>query len=62
VAELVIVLIEIAQVLTPKIGLMEGFGSLGYILVVIFVLSWAVSYGIWKFSRIEERWNTYETK
>jgi high-affinity nickel-transport protein len=71
VAALVIGLIELAQILTPKLGLTDGFwgwiqdldfGSLGYILVGIFVISWAVSYGIWKFMKIEQRWNAVDTK
>lgn len=69
VAALVIGVIELAQVLSPKLGLSNGFwqwiqdldfGSLGYILVVIFVLSWAISFGIWKFMKIEERWGTLD--
>jgi high-affinity nickel-transport protein len=71
VAALVIGLIELAQILTPKLGLTDGFwgwvqdldfGSLGYILVGVFVVSWAISYGIWKFMRIEQRWNTADTE
>ncbi|TVY07025.1 HoxN/HupN/NixA family nickel/cobalt transporter [Paenibacillus cremeus] len=70
VAALVIGIIELLQVLTPKIGLTGvfwewiedlDFGSLGYILVAVFVLSWAISFGIWKFMKIEERWVRNET-
>jgi high-affinity nickel-transport protein len=69
-AALVIGGIELAQVLGPKLGLSNGFwhwiqdlnfGSLGYILMAIFILSWAVSYGIWKFFKVEERWGTLDT-
>lgn len=71
VAALVIGLIELAQILTPKLGLTGGFwgwvqdldfGSLGYILVGVFMVSWAISYGIWRFFKIEQRWNTMDTK
>jgi high-affinity nickel-transport protein len=70
IAALVIGLVELAQVLAPKLGLSDGFwgwvqdldfGSLGYMLVGIFVVAWAVSYGIWKIMKIEERWNTIDT-
>jgi len=66
VAALLIGLIEVAQVLTPQLGLTEGFwkwlqnlnfGSLGYILVGLFVIAWALSFGVWKLFRIEERWS-----
>ena len=66
VAALAIGVIELAQILTPKLGLSGGvwtwvqeldFGSLGYIMVGIFVVTWAVSFGIWKFMRIEQRWS-----
>ncbi|TBL81216.1 HoxN/HupN/NixA family nickel/cobalt transporter [Paenibacillus thalictri] len=69
VAALVIGMIELAQVLGPKLGFSNGFwqwveeldfGSVGYILVIIFVVSWAVSYGIWKWMRIEERWGAID--
>ncbi len=70
VAALVIGMIELIQVVTPKLGWSGGFwgwaqdldfGSLGYILVGVFVISWAVSFGIWKFLKIEQRWNTLDT-
>jgi high-affinity nickel-transport protein len=32
------------------------FGILGYVIVGIFLLAWAISVGIWKFYRIEERY------
>jgi len=33
-------------------------GTIGYLIVGLFVLTWAVSFGIWKLGRIEERWRT----
>lgn len=64
VAALFIGLIEVAQVITPELGLTDGFwqwlqdldfGVLGYMLVGLFVLTWLISYGIWKFGKVEER-------
>ncbi len=63
IAALVIGTIELMQVITPKIGLTTGvwkwiqsldIGALGYILAMLFVLSWMVSYGLWKFNKVEE--------
>jgi high-affinity nickel-transport protein len=34
------------------------FESLGYAIVAVFVIGWALSVLIWKFRRIEERWGT----
>ncbi|KIL39197.1 hypothetical protein SD70_21705 [Gordoniibacillus kamchatkensis] len=64
VAALLIGLTELAQVVSEQFG-MEGrfwswlqdisFDLLGYMLVAAFVLAWAISYGVWKWLRIEER-------
>jgi high-affinity nickel-transport protein len=58
--------VELLQVLAIKLDL-DGtfwswlrdlnFGTLGYGVVGIFVVTWAVSALIWKTRRIEERWN-----
>ncbi|MFD0697327.1 HoxN/HupN/NixA family nickel/cobalt transporter [Paenibacillus sp. GCM10027628] len=66
IAALIIGAVELGQVLSEEIG-MEGsfwtwlqdldFGTLGYILVGLFILAWAVSISIWKWFRIEERWS-----
>ena len=62
VAALCIGIIELAQILTPKLGLNNGiwkwmqdldFGSMGYLLVGLFIVSWAVSYLMWKVLRLE---------
>lgn len=62
VAALFIGLIELAQILTPKLGLKGGiwewiqnldFGGIGYLLVGLFVLAWGVSYFLWKSLRFE---------
>ncbi|VBB08956.1 transition metal uptake transporter nickel/cobalt [Lucifera butyrica] len=67
VAALFIGIIELTQVMIGKFGLTGGiwqwirdldFGSLGYILVALFVFTWAISYSIWKFGHVEERWHS----
>ena len=64
-AACVIGVIELGQVVSREIGLTAGFGGwllhldfgvMGYVLVTLFVLVWAVSYGAWKILKIEERW------
>jgi high-affinity nickel-transport protein len=35
------------------------FGLVGYGVVGLFVLTWALSYGVWKVRRIEERWSAF---
>ena len=65
---LVIGTVELLQVASAKLGLDTGFwawlngldfGKLGYFVVGLFVLTWAVSVLIWKKRRIEERWSAY---
>ncbi|MGG5252690.1 HoxN/HupN/NixA family nickel/cobalt transporter [Neobacillus sp. SM06] len=64
-AALLIGIIELAQVFSKKAGLTDGFWHfiqkldiswLGYLLVILFVLSWGISFTIWKVCKIEERW------
>lgn len=58
--------IEIFGLLSEKLGLDGGVWSwiasidlnmVGYLIVGLFVLTWAVAYAIWRFGRIEERWS-----
>ena len=65
---LVIGTIELLQVVSTKLGLDSGFwgwlnnldfGTLGYGIVGLFVLTWLVSIVVWKTRRIEERWGAY---
>ena len=65
VVALVIGSIELAQVLIRLLGLSGGaydaiaeldFGILGYAIVGLFLLAWAVSVAWWKLGRIEERY------
>lgn len=62
VAALFIGVIELTQIITPKLGLKSGvwgwiqnldFGGMGYLLVGLFVLTWFFSYFIWKILRLE---------
>jgi high-affinity nickel-transport protein len=66
-AALLIGVIELAQILGDKLGLENGiwgwireldFGWLGYLLIVLFILSWVVSYSVWNFMKIEKRWGS----
>jgi high-affinity nickel-transport protein len=54
---LVIGTVELLQVLSVS-SWVDGldFGTLGYGVVGLFVLTWAVSFAFWKLRRIEERW------
>jgi high-affinity nickel-transport protein len=57
--------VELLQVLSARLSLGGGFwtwidnlnfGSLGYLIVALFVLMWTASFAIWKLRRIEDRW------
>ncbi len=58
--------IELMQVLAEKLGLEGGIWSffsaldlnaVGYVLVGLFVVTWLVAVAVWRFGRIEQRWN-----
>jgi high-affinity nickel-transport protein len=62
---LVIGSIELLQVFVSALGLRGGFcdaiarldlGSLGYIIVGLFLFAWGSSAAVWKFGRIEKRY------
>lgn len=62
VAALCIGLIELAQIMAAKLGLSGAvwkwvlnlnFGGIGYILVVLFIISWLFSVFLWKVLRLE---------
>jgi high-affinity nickel-transport protein len=57
--------IELAQVLSGKLGWSGDFwswlrsldfGTLGYAIVGLFVLTWLIALAVWKWRRIEQRW------
>jgi high-affinity nickel-transport protein len=62
--------IELLQVMSTNLGLRGrgwdsvnslDFGTLGYAMVLLFIIVWAVSVSIWKVRRIEDRWNAMLT-
>jgi high-affinity nickel-transport protein len=62
---LVIGTIELLGLAASKLTLHGGFwdwvstiniNTLGYIIVGLFVLTWAVALALWRLGRIEERW------
>jgi high-affinity nickel-transport protein len=54
---LVIGTVELLQV-AGWLGELD-LGLVGYAIVALFVLTWALSYGVWKVRRIEERWSAF---
>lgn len=64
VVALVIGTIELLQVLATMLHLDNpvfnfigalDFGGLGYVIVAIFLLTWAISFGVWKLGRMDQR-------
>lgn len=62
---LIIGVIELVSILTEKLGIDSGplavVGSLdlnnvGYAIVGLFVVTWLVAVGVWKYGRVEQRW------
>ncbi len=58
--------IEIFGIIAEKAGLTGGFwgwisgldlNKVGYGIVLLFVLTWAVALAVWKYGRIEEKWS-----
>ncbi|MEO7060157.1 MAG: HoxN/HupN/NixA family nickel/cobalt transporter [Lapillicoccus sp.] len=63
---LVIGVIELLSVLTDKVGIQSGplaaiagldLENVGYLIVGLFILTWAVAVAVWKLGRVEERWS-----
>lgn len=57
--------IEAMQVLSDRFNLTGGlwdwlnnldFNLIGYCIVGLFVVTWAIALSVWRFGRIEERW------
>jgi nickel/cobalt transporter (NiCoT) family protein len=66
-AALLIGIIELAQVFSEKLRLTSGIwgwiqslniSSIGYLLVILFIFSWGISFIIWKVFKIEEKWGS----
>jgi high-affinity nickel-transport protein len=56
--------VELAQVIATKLAALTwikhvNFSTLGYGVVALFVLTWAVSALVWKTRRIEDRWSDF---
>ncbi|WP_243890563.1 HoxN/HupN/NixA family nickel/cobalt transporter [Cellulomonas dongxiuzhuiae] len=60
--------IEVLSVVTEKLGLESGpvawvggldLGYVGFLVVGLFVATWAVSLAVWRFGRVEERWTAH---
>jgi high-affinity nickel-transport protein len=65
---LLIGMIELLQVMAAKLSLSGGFwafldnldfGHIGYVVVGLFIATWAFSVILWKTRRIEQRWSSY---
>jgi len=58
--ELLQVMINVLDLKGPAFGYVKNldFGVLGYVIVAIFLISWGVSVGVWKWCRLEERYGT----
>jgi high-affinity nickel-transport protein len=63
---LIIGTIELLSVLAGRLGLSGGLWDrvatvdlnlVGYVIVGLFVLTWAVAAAVWRLGRIEERWS-----
>ena len=63
---LIIGVVELAGLLADKAGIHHGplawvggldLAYVGYGIVLLFVVTWVLSIGVWKFARIEERWS-----
>jgi high-affinity nickel-transport protein len=59
-------LVEITQIVSQLLGLNGGLwaaidgldlGSLGFIIVGAFVVTWIVAFSLFKLRRVEEHWN-----
>jgi high-affinity nickel-transport protein len=58
--------VELTSVFADRLGIRTGplaaiaaidLGGLGYLVVGLFALAWAIALAVWKFGRIEERWS-----
>lgn len=63
ISALLIGVVELIQILAPKLGLSGGLwqwcidielGNLGYLLVLLFVVAWFISFMVWKRLKLEE--------
>ena len=59
--------IEVISIITDRFGIESGplawvaeldLNYVGYAIVILFVATWIVALGVWRYGRIEERWTT----
>jgi high-affinity nickel-transport protein len=64
---LIIGTIELVSILTDQLKITSGplawigdldLNNVGFFIVGLFVLTWAVALAVWKFARIEDRWSS----
>jgi high-affinity nickel-transport protein len=62
--------VELIQVLSERLGLTGSFfdrvnnlnfNLIGYLIVAMFVVTWAAAFAVWRLGRIEERWSMHLT-
>jgi high-affinity nickel-transport protein len=62
--------VELIQVLSEKLSLTGpffdrvnnlDFNLIGYLIVAMFVLTWAAAFAVWRLGHIEERWSMHLT-
>ena len=62
--------IEVISILTEKLGITTGvlatigsvyLNGVGYWIVGLFVATWAIALAVWRFGRIEQRWESHLT-
>jgi high-affinity nickel-transport protein len=58
--------IELTSIITERAGIDSGplavianvsLDSIGYAIVAVFILTWLLALGVWRFGRIEEKWS-----
>jgi nickel/cobalt transporter (NiCoT) family protein len=58
--------VEILGLISQEYGLSGGFwkfmgnfdiNKAGFVIVAIFVLTWAVALGVWHFGKVEQKWD-----
>ncbi|MEV4758377.1 HoxN/HupN/NixA family nickel/cobalt transporter [Micromonospora sp. NPDC049559] len=65
---LIIGVIELVSILAEKLAITDGpvgwiagldLNLVGYVIVGLFFVTWIVALGVWRFGRIEQRWNRH---
>jgi high-affinity nickel-transport protein len=60
--------IELVSILADRLGVRSGplswvadldLGNVGFVIVGLFVLAWVGALAVWKFGRVEERWQQH---